>query len=42
MKMVEKPHLSPVFFGEQFKVLEVTGNAEVNMPLSIIVPVKLL
>lgn len=33
MKMVEKPQLSPVFFGEQFKVLEVTGNAEVNMPL---------
>ena len=33
MKTMEKPQLIPLYFGEQFKVLEVTGNAEVNMPL---------
>ena len=33
MKTMEKPQLIPLYIGKQFKVLEVTGNAEVNMPL---------
>lgn len=33
MKTIEKPLLSLLHLGEQFKVLEVTGNAEADMPL---------
>lgn len=33
MKVIEKPQLKPLYVGEQFKVLEVTGNAGADMPL---------
>jgi|SRR5690606_2076670 len=33
MKTIEKPQLSPLHLGEQFKVLEVTGNAKADMPI---------
>jgi len=33
METIEKPQLSPLHVGEQFKVLEVTGIAEADMPL---------
>lgn len=33
MDTLEKPQLIPLYLGEQFKVLEVSGNAEANMPL---------
>ena len=33
MEIKEKPLLSPLHVGEYFKVLEVTGGAEADMPL---------
>ncbi len=33
MKIIEKPQLNLLFVGEQFKVLEVTGNVSADMPL---------
>lgn len=30
---MEKPQLKPLYMGEQFKVLEVTGNSQAYMPL---------
>lgn len=32
-KATEKPQLAPLFVGEQFKVLEVTGSASADMPI---------
>ncbi len=33
MDTLEKPQLTPLYLGEQFKVLEVSGKEEANMPL---------